>query len=254
MTRALARTHIYSSSLIRFLSDLDLVEHMEPASDFAERLGGWLDFRNAITLHAVLGSPLPAPTTLAMARKSVAVASLDQTLSNLRARLTQSILGGKADRRANARHRLPEPSYEPGIKPSVAYEPYRRYCLALQRDMELSIRPVRAQVRQSLAQTSAEHRKLAALDEAMESILSERESHGLGKVPVLLEKRFKRLLKQHQQTLADTQQEDSQFLWAANDGWLTRFCQELQTALLTELDVRLQPIQGLLEALHQKNT
>ena len=33
-------------------------------------------------------------------------------------------------------------------------------------------------------------------------------------------------------------------------AWLSRFCNELQTVLLAELDVRLQPTVGLIEALH----
>jgi len=40
-----------------------------------------------------------------------------------------------------------------------------------------------------------------------------------------------------------------------NEGaWLARFCHELEAVLLAELDVRLQPTVGLIEALQNEKT
>ena len=254
MTRATARTPIYSSSLIRFLADLALVDKHETAHAFAEKLGDWLDFRNAIALHGVLGAPVSTPARQTTARVPTLPASAAEDMAKSRAALNQSIIDSFSARRTRARTRLPEPSFDPSLKPSAAYEPYRRYYLALQRDLETGVRPLRSRMRRVLAQASPELRRLAALDEALESILAERESKLLAKIPALLETRFKRLLKEHQKTLADAQLNDSQAYWAASDSWLAQFCQELQMALQAELDIRLLPTQGMLEALNKKTT
>jgi hypothetical protein len=107
---------------------------------------------------------------------------------------------------------------------------------------------------------------LAALDAAFENILSERESMLLAKVAKLHEKRFVQALKQHlqKQTLASTsttttttpittdagENESAPATDLEKNAWLMPLRQALRTALLAELDTRLQPTLGLLEALH----
>jgi hypothetical protein len=76
----------------------------------------------------------------------------------------------------------------------------------------------------------------------------------LATLPKLLKKRFAHLRQQHQQTLADKQQADKPSQWMMPGAWLARFCNELQTVLLAELDLRLQPAVGLLEALQNEKT
>jgi hypothetical protein len=71
---------------------------------------------------------------------------------------------------------------------------------------------------------------------------------------VLLEQRFEQLLKTHQQKLVETQQADNPAIWMNPGAWLARFCNELQTMLLAELDLRLQPTVGLIEAFNNQIT
>lgn len=134
------------------------------------------------------------------------------------------------------------------------YEPYRRYYLAHQHDMELKVRPLRTKVRNVLAKASPALKQLADLDAALDAILCERESKLLSTVPALLEQRFKQLFKEHQQRLADSEQTDHSEFWMKPGGWLARFCHELQTVLIAELDVRLQPTVGLIETLNNEKT
>jgi hypothetical protein len=147
---------------------------------------------------------------------------------------------------------MPQGDMPPELTP--AYEPYRRYYLAHQRDMDLSVPPLRSRVRERLATMSPALRQLAALDGTFENILCEREALLLAKLPQILKKRFAHLRLQHQQALMDTQQADTPELWMQPGGWLARFCNELQTVLLAELDLRLQPAVGLLEALQHEKT
>src|SRR4051794_25296655 len=53
MTRALPRTNFHSSKLIRCLADLAMVDAVEAGNAFAEQLGLWIHFADAIALSAV---------------------------------------------------------------------------------------------------------------------------------------------------------------------------------------------------------
>jgi hypothetical protein len=250
MTRA-SRTNFNSSRLVRFLADLSVMDAAESTQAFAEKLGEWLDFADAITLHsahnAIAAKPAAAP----------AGASIDvrETLARVRANLVNAITKSCTPGLGETRIKLPMPQIEDaegtaGTKYAAVYEPYHRFYLAHQREMEVSLRPLRANVRQALAQASATLRQLATLDAALDDILSAHERKWLATVPVLLEKRFGQLFKAHQQALAETPQGqvDDPALWMQAGGWLAVFCQELQGVLLAELDVRLQPTIGLIEA------
>lgn len=243
MTRALRRTHFHSSSLMRVLSDLALVEHSEAGDGFAEKLGLWVSFTDAITLcaaHNASGGSTPTPQV----RTRAVVA---QEFARKRAAMEQAISDSAAPRTSKARNPLPAP--QQGGQPAQAadFEPYRRYYLAQQRDMEANAATLRSTVRATAARAGSALRQLAALDEALDAILGDRQSRLLATIPSLLEKRFKLLQQTHQGSPDNAQQV------AKPGGWLTGFGNELQTVLLAELDLRLQPTLGLIEALQNKN-
>jgi hypothetical protein len=54
MTRALPRASLHSAPLVRFLAERALLEPVPAPDHVGERLGQWLDFRQAIPLHALL--------------------------------------------------------------------------------------------------------------------------------------------------------------------------------------------------------
>ncbi len=218
MTRALTRAPIYRSSLTRLLVDLDVVEGMDSGAAFAQKLGDWLDFRNAISMHGIHNAP---PSGKFTAQPSLLKDALNAELARRRSVLTASI-------------QLPLPSLDLTLKPATAYEPYRRHHLARQREMELQLRQLRSKLRGLLRGVSASLQKLVDMDAAFEQMLSERESKLFSSVPVLLEKHFKHLLKEHAQD--------------APSLWLTAFGKTLEAALLCELEVRLHPAMGLIDA------
>lgn len=230
MTRALTRTSFHSARLIRVLADLSLLDTVEQGAAFAEKLGLWVSFTDAITLSAVHGASTASAPGMPVDVTTGARMALGKVFARVQAGLVSSI--GRLPGELSA----PEP--DALADPVFAYEPYRRHYLAQQREIELKLRPLRAHVREVLGQSSPRLRKLAALDAALDGILFEREGKLLLKLPSLLEKRFKQLRKTHQQ---------------ATD-WLAGFGQEMQTVLLAELDVRMQPVLGLIEACKQEST
>ena len=232
MTRDLPRTNFHSSQLTRCLAELDLLESAEPAGDFADELGQWMHFTDAIALSSVHESGMARMAAQSPAQREAAGTRLTAEFERIRAFMVKTITKSCSPTGGNTAIKLPLP-----LDQDVSYAPYRRFYEAHQRDMELSVEPLRVNLRQALAQASPPLRKLAELDVVMEKFLREREGKLLARVPVLLQKRFDALYAAHRE---------------APGAWLARFCQDLQTLLLAEAELRLQPSAGLLEAFNQK--
>ncbi len=104
MTRVLTRAPIYRSSLTRLLVDLDVVQGMDSGAAFAEKLGDWLDFRNAIHLHGIHSAPVNGKLT---PHPALLKDALSAELARRRSVLTASI-------------QLPLPSLDLTLKPATA--------------------------------------------------------------------------------------------------------------------------------------
>lgn len=238
MTRVLPRTHFHSSRLVRVLADLAAVKAAPTGVALAEHLGLWVDYTDAITLCAVhnAGASSASAPPGAPAMGSTALA---EEVKRLRAALEQSITSSSVPPLETDGSNIAT-ARELG----AAFEPYRRYYQAQQRDMQLAITALRAKVREALARTSPALRQLAALDAAFENILRERETRLLSGVPNLLRQRFAQWLK--------TQTGAPAAATRSPKAPPTGFGKELHSVLLAELDLRLQTTQGLVEALHQE--
>jgi hypothetical protein len=228
------------------------VEAQAPGMAFAESLGLWVDYTDAIALYSVNNASHTAAVEPSVNPPDLGRADLAEDFARIRASLEQAITRTAAPKRGQSGIEMPQPNADTPADLTGAYEPYRRYYLAHQRDMDVSVPPLRARVREELALASPALQQLAALDGALDGILNEREARLLATLPLLMKKRFAHLRQQHAQALADTQQVDRPDQWMQAGAWLARFCHELQTVLLAELDLRLQPAIGLLEALHNE--
>ncbi len=246
MTRVLPRTNFHSSQLTRSLAELDLLEGAEPTSDFADVLGQWMHFTDAITLSSVLDGGTAKMVPQSPALREATGARLLAQFERSRASMFSSITKSCAPSGANTHIKLPFP-----LDLEVSYAPYRRFYEAHQRDMELSVEPLRVNLRDALSKASPRLRKLAQLDTVMDKFLREREGQLLARVPMLLQKRFDAGYAAHQEHLAARGQPDDPAAWMRPGGWLARFCHNMQTLLLAEAELRLQPSAGLLEAFNQ---
>jgi hypothetical protein len=278
MTRALPRASLYSASLVRFLTENAMLAPVRLGDDVGQKLGDWVDFRQAIALHGVLhpetaDDPQAADQpTRANSITVIAPEALTRHVDKVRAQLAQSINQGAAAGSGLARIDMPEPVLDESVDFKTVFEPYRRFVAAHQRQMESTLRRLRAQLRLQLSQRGSAGQQLAALDAAFENILAEREAALLAKTAKLLEKRFVKALKlqlqaQAQNNAEATTQASETALLMANprdsgmataqivttksdaSHWLMPMRQTLRQALLAELDTRLQPTLGLLEAL-----
>ena len=253
MTRPSPRAHFNSSRLARFLIENAMLDAARAEDDVGQRLGDWLNFRQAIALHAVLHPEQPAAPQPAHLRRAglLTAEALTRHVDKVRAQLEQSIAQGAPSGSGLARIDMPPAELDEPIELKTAFEPYRRFYAAHQRQMEVSIQTLRSQVRGQLSQSSPRLQQLATLDAAFENILGEREALLLGQVSKLHEKRFVQALKQHlkKQAEAHAAASDTTSDTAVSPmAWLLPLRQALRTALLAELDTRLQPVLGLLEA------
>lgn len=227
MEQVSRRTGFTGPALIRLLARLADGDVRESRQAFADRLGQWLNWTDAISLSAALnGSPAAAPSGA-----RVGASAAEAECARARAALVKAI----------AEDSTPAPS----MSTSADFSPYRRRYLARQQAMEAGIGPLRARLRAMLAAGSPAMARLAGVDAVMEQVLVEHERSLLSTVPVLLEKHFERLRRAAQpQDEPDTE--------AQPEAWLDVFRKNMQDLLLAELDFRLQPIEGLLEALRMR--
>ena len=181
---------------------------------FAERLGHWLSWRDAISLSSALEAP-PRAEPGAPVRRSRGAAEAD--VDRVRAVLEARVAAG------------PHPD---GSDPTD-FAPHRRHCLAVQQAMHDAVGALRQRLRDALSRQSPALARLAAIDAAMDQAMAARERGLLGLVPVRLQTHFERL----QRTGGD------------GTGWLDGFRADRDLVLRAELQHRLTTCQGLLDAL-----
>ena len=227
------RTDITGPALVRLLSRLTNVDALEPQQAFADRLSQWLGWADAISLSAALnGAPAPLHGTLACA--SAEEGECTRVRSALVKAIAQDniLAPGKERGRPHASAHAAAPA-----EAATDFAPYRLRYQARQQAMDAGIGPLRERLRTRLAAQSPAMARLAAVDAVMERVLGEQERRLLAGVPALLEKRFERLRQGTDQAA----------------GWQDAFGRDMQGVLLAELDIRFQPVEGLLDALRKKS-
>ena len=198
--------------------------------DFAERLSLWLNAFDAIRLQSAHQALRGMRAAAAGARPAVAasaVADITHEVQRVREALATAI------------------AYEPvalrvGDAADATYTPYRQRHQELQRQMDQRIGALREKARQTLARASPRLRQLAVLDAVLEQGLAAREHALLPTASTLIERRFEQL--RHSQAQDDA------------GAWLEGFRRDWRQALMAELDLRMQPVAGLIDALRNEST
>lgn len=254
MAQGLPRSRFNSSRLVRALGDLAIADVPDSKQSFAERLGQWLGFTDALALFPALdGGAASAPP----ARSSTPAPpspAVRKEFARVRAAMVASITADGVLDPGGARIELSAPAPHSTPANAADFAPYHRHYLAHQRDMSASIAPLRASVRAALSRHSPALKRLAAVDAVLDQALAARERKLLATVPALLAGRFEHLHEAHHAARSETQGADDPALWLQPGGWLAVFQGEMRTVLLAELELRLQPIAGLIEALGNEET
>lgn len=236
-TRPERTSHLTGSTLVRLLAGL--IDPQQRGRDtrmsFADALNQWTGWTESIALSKALDRPL----TVGAAAPGPAVADdrhaeEQAELERVRAQQAQAIA-----REVAAAGRGP-------LESGMGFAPFRHCHQARQQAMESAVGPLRDRVRLAVAQCPGEAARLAAIDAVMAEVLALQERRLLATVPAMLGRHFARLCEAGQAPNATGAPDD-----AAADAEARRdlFRHDLQAVLLAELELRLQPVQGLLSAL-----
>ncbi|MFG6414144.1 DUF3348 family protein [Roseateles sp. DC23W] len=196
------------------------------AAPVAARLGAGLGWADAIGLSQVLATAPGSAADAATRREALdwALAALERLRADLAAGFDDALLSRDADDVAPDNLPLAD-----------LLAPFRLHHAQQQRAMAARVATLRDRLRPRLAEVSGELARLAQLDAVLERAMAGAERQALAGLPALLTKR------------AETHQAVDPRRWRA------RFWADLQRLLRAELDLRLQPVLGLiepLEALH----
>jgi hypothetical protein len=210
LARSPRRTPLSGSALIRLLAALGDADIPASKDSFSDGLCRWFDWTDAISLSSALDGPQAAVVESRAAANAAAHAA-DRDCRRVRDAIAK--LGASLD------------------PTSDDFAPHRQRYLGWQQAMDAGIAPLRRRVRASLSSASPALARLAAVDAVMDKVIGARERTLLSTVPAWLEQHFARV-------------QGSQ-----PDAWRDTFCQDMREVLLAELDLRMQPVEGLLEAL-----
>lgn len=244
MSQEPRRTGFSGPTLVRLLARLTDADAPPPATSLSGQLSQWLGWPDAIALSAALkAAPGAAP---AVARASGATAE-EQECARVRAALSDAIAGDNA---LAARRRGPGRPSE-AVDAQVDFAIYRHRYVSQQQSMETAIGALRGRLRAALSTRAPDMARLAMVDAVMERVLGAREQSVLGSVPTLLEGHFQRLRQAEAAALAEAQAATKPAAAApvAPGAWLAVFRKDMQSVLLAELEIRFQPVEGLLAAL-----
>ena len=223
-------TGINSSALVRFMSGLQGVATAAPgagAAKGADRLADWLDWTDAIALAAALEAPPAGPARAAPAGHAAdGAAALADAINATHTALAQAIADEPAFQRPDHAAEVTDPAADAAL--------CRQACQKHQRAALAGVAALRDQARQALRQAGPALAQLASLDALLDQALAARERPLLGALPALLERHARR-------QPADANA-DPEAGWAGHGP-------RLRSALLAELDLRLQPVLGMVQAL-----
>jgi hypothetical protein len=246
------RTALSGPTLIRLLArlmDADVAESRKPLS---ERLIEWFGWTDAIALSTALSGNGPAR---ARAQASAPAGAPGQAeadeCARVRTSLGEAIAADSAFAQAKRRPGTQAAPSVAGAHADMDYAFFRQRYQSMQQSMETAIGALRGRLRAALAARSPEANRLAVLDAVMERVLSVREHNLLATVPGLLAGHFARLRESEQQ-LIEAAQSAGQGATVTPGAWLNAFREDMRCVLLAELEVRLQPVEGLLAALRTR--
>lgn len=196
------------------------LQAMPPPSALSEKLAGWLDWRDAVALSQALNAAAERSAgespVAPMAALDWAGAALQRLRAELRAGFASTALVG-----------------DPTVT-GADVAAFRLHQVQQQRAMAARIATLRERLRVQLAESSSELARLAALDAVFDQALASRERQLLAALPAQLPQLAERLQAQ------------------MPEDWASRLWEQLQRALQLELELRLQPVLGLIAALQHQ--
>ncbi len=244
--------------LIRCLSQMSVSEVSFTQTQFSERLGRLIDIRESMklsTFHDSLQKVMVEPN-----ENNIINTSPKEEVLRIRLLLVKSIVESFIASDNKSRTELPTLKAGLSLEQLATFDLYQRFYLSHQRDFEYKIQRLQFRVRDLMSLMSTDMAKLSAIDEVIRDTLQAHTRKHLSVIPKLLAKRFDFLLQEYLAQDSDANEEIKQNQpndeilqkWTQANTWLNQFLKEMQELLLAELELRLLPVLGLLEAIDEQ--
>lgn len=237
------KTPANGSRLVRSLAALGVSDTEVSHKHFALRLGQLIDLSDSIRISGAHASRLEA--TFEPGADSFE--ELKEEFLQVRHAMVTSIIESFGSNTGVSRVRFPRPTLQAPVDSSSGYLPYGNFYTAHQRDMDFKIGQLSTRVREAAASASADLAQLATLDGVLADTLAVHSRKAFARMAGLLGKRFDQLLSDYRQ--AEEAPQRSTGTWPE---LLEIFSREMRELLLAEVEARLLPTQGLIEALNSE--
>ena len=242
MTQALPQVSLGSSRLVRFLTDLSVSDTQVSHRQFTERLGQLIDFSDSITLSEAHARALEVENEDAEEFRAGITAEFLRARSTIVQAAMRSFFPGSGP----SRLKWPTAGALPA-DPTEAVAPCLKFYQQQQGDIDSKIRGLHLRTRAAIAPLSVNLARICAIDEALSDALASHSRRYLSAISSLLGRRLAFLYDQCQQRLDDNT--DPQAAWLETREQYRR---ETQGLLLAEIETRLLPALGLIEALNEE--
>lgn len=258
-----ALTSLNSTRLVRLLSNINDLDVRTSQAHFAEKFGQMIHFSSAINLLRSLDDDsgtgfnsskltekeirngfLNAQAELVRFIAASFVPSsrrLDDQLPNAESLHAHCELTGVFSAKQKGKSK----------KKVTAFEPFRKFYMSRQSDLEIKVQHLRSEIRDAVSGIAPACAQLARIDEALFESLFDVSLEIFAVIPKLLEKRFSQLFASHRKEFPENPEVADFERWMEPGGWISAFCIEMRELLLAELEVRLQPVVGMIDALPQ---
>ena len=243
MTQALPQVSLGRSRLVRFLTDISRSDMQVSHRQFTERLGQLIDFSDSITLSDAHARDLVVECEDVPGFS----AGVTEEFLRARSRIVQAAMRSFFPNAGPSRIRWPAEEATPPETAAAAARPYLKFYQQQQSDVDAKVRGLHLRTRQAVAALSVKLARISAIDEALGDALALHSRGYLAVIPQLLQRRLEYLHQHYQSAVSDGT--------AADIAWRNtreQYRREAQGLLLAEIETRLLPALGLIEALNEE--
>lgn len=233
MAEAVLQTSMQQSRLIRSLDELSLVKRRPDLSGLVDKLSAMMELSDTLKLSEGLG----AINKLSAEGVARSAEDVKAECVEVRTSIIQSVVKSFVPDAGSLSFNLPLTEARGLSDEQTTVAGWQRFYALHQSDMEQKLNRLRAKMRQAVTGFSDSLAQLAALDKLMQESIADHARKRFAAVPRLLENRYQQLQAAYPDD--DTLQ-------------LQQIHCDMQELLLAELDVRMQPILGLVEAYEEE--
>ena len=229
------------SRLTHLLTDLGLSNKMPSHKNFAERVGSTIGLPGSLILS---NAPTKPNKTDAVKLAANTQKAIQEQFLTQHSKLIQFIGDCFNRNEKRKRFQLPCINNHDFIHDEKTLAIYQRFYITLQTELNSQANALHSVIRDAISDTTTELNHLCALDKVMSETLSTHQRKAYASIAVFIQKRFD-FYTPLCASVSDTDKPEE---------FIIQFNEELKQLILTELDARLQPTYGLIEALNEQVT